>query len=162
MPGGASTMATLDSVPGQKPVSQDDVRVTPAPGAASDAFFRSATSVPQAPGAAPDQKAASTAKPGSTPQAPSGLRITAVLFRAAFIFILIALIIRVSQPQNETIWTAYDTPADLVRLWLGIGACIWLIWQLFEGPRDTHAYRTWFYLGLALVPFSLICLLAVW
>jgi hypothetical protein len=74
-----------------------------------------------------------------------------------------ALVFRVSQPQSETFWSAYETPGDLVRLWLGIGACIWLGWQLFEGgPKDAHGYRTWLYLGLTLVPFSLICLFAIW
>ncbi len=70
--------------------------------------------------------------------------------------------LRVSMPQNETIWTAYDTPADLVRLLLGLFVCIWLVIQLFYGPRDADGYRTWFYLGLIAVPFALICLYAVW
>jgi hypothetical protein len=95
-------------------------------------------------------------------EASSGLRIAATLLRAAFIFILMALMIRVSLPQSETIWSAYETPGDLVRLWLGIGVCIWLVSQLFHGPNDAHGYRTWLYLGLAAVPFSLICLLAIW
>jgi len=30
---------------------------------------------------------------------------------------------RVSLPQSETIWTNYDTPADLLWLVLGLGAC---------------------------------------
>jgi hypothetical protein len=47
-------------------------------------------------------------------------------------------------------------------LWLGIGVCIWLAVQLFHGPNDAHGYRTWLYLGLAAVPFTLICLVAVW
>jgi hypothetical protein len=96
------------------------------------------------------------------PEAPSGLRIAAILLRTAFIFILMALMIRVSLPQSETIWSAYETPGDLVRLWLGIGICVWLGWQLFHGPNDAHGYRTWLYLGLAAVPFSLICLHAIW
>jgi hypothetical protein len=94
--------------------------------------------------------------------APNGLRIAAILLRTAFIFILIVLMIRVSLPQSETIWSAYETPSDLIRLWLGIGVSIWLVWQLFHGPNDAHGYRTWLYLGLAAVPFTLICLVAVW
>ena len=129
-------MAVLDRISERKPVSEDRLPAAPVPGNASaDVSF---------------------------PQAASGLRIAAILLRTSFIFILIAMVVRVSQPQNETIWSAYDTPPDLVRLSLGIGACIWLLWQLFEGPKDAHAYRTWLYLGLALVPFSLICLIAVW
>jgi hypothetical protein len=92
----------------------------------------------------------------------SGLRIAATLLRTIFICLLIAVTLRVSMPQNETVWTAYDTPADLVRLLLGIVASVWLIFQLFRGPRDVHAYRTWVYLGLAAIPVLLICLLATW
>jgi hypothetical protein len=92
----------------------------------------------------------------------AGLRIAATLLRTAFIFILIALMIRVSLPQSETIWSAWETPGDLVRLWLGVGVSIWLVWQLFHGPDDAQGYRTWLYLGLAAVPFSLICLIAIW
>jgi hypothetical protein len=95
-------------------------------------------------------------------QASSGLRIAATLLRTAFIFILIALMIRVSLPQSETIWSAYETPGDLIRLWLGIGVSIWLVSQLFHGPNDAHGYRTWLYLGLAAVPFTAICLFAIW
>jgi hypothetical protein len=95
-------------------------------------------------------------------QGSNGLRIAATLLRTAFILILMALMVRVSLPQSETIWSAYETPGDLIRLWLGIGVCIWLVVQLFQGPHDAHGYRTWFYLGLAAVPFTLICLLAVW
>jgi hypothetical protein len=90
------------------------------------------------------------------------LRIAAVLFRTAFIFVLMALIMRVAQPQSETIWSAYETPGDLIRLWLGIGACIWLIWQLFTGPNDAHGYRTWLYLGVTALPFAVLCLFAIW
>jgi hypothetical protein len=99
--------------------------------------------------------------PGAAPVA-NGLRIAAVLFRTAFIFVLMTLVMRVAQPQSETIWSAYETPGDLIRLWLGIGVCIWLLWQLFEGPKDAHAYRTWLYLGVTALPFSLLCLFLIW
>ncbi len=98
--------------------------------------------------------------PGS--DVPSGLRIAATLLRTAFILILIAVTFRVSLPQSETIWSSYETPADLVRLLLGLGVCAWLASQLFQGPRDQHGYRTWLYLGVAAVPFALICLFATW
>jgi hypothetical protein len=94
--------------------------------------------------------------------ASTALRVAASVLRAIFIFALIAVTIRVSLPQSETIWTAYETPGDLVRVWLGIGVCIWLVSQLFYGPKDAHGYRTWLYLGLIGVPFALICLFAVW
>ena len=62
-----------------------------------------------------------------TPMAPevsSRLQWTAIILRAAFIGLLMVLILRVSQPQSETIWSAYETTGDLVRLVLGLG-CGW-------------------------------------
>ena len=91
-----------------------------------------------------------------------GVRIAATVLRTTFICTLVLLMWHISMPQSETIWTAYDTPIDLVRLVLGFVVCIWLVVQLFRGPRDTNGYRTWLYLGLAAVPFALICLIAVW
>jgi len=90
------------------------------------------------------------------------LRIAAIVLRTIFICTLLVLTLRASMPQNETIWTAYDTPADLVRLLLGVFVCVWLVIQLFYGPRDASGYRTWLYLGLFAVPFTLICLVATW
>jgi hypothetical protein len=91
-----------------------------------------------------------------------GLRVAAIVLRTLFIVLLVVLTVRVSMPQSETIWTAYDTPADLVRLLLGIGVCGWLVYQLFQVPHDAGSSRTWFYLGLVAVPFTLITLFAVW
>jgi hypothetical protein len=73
-----------------------------------------------------------------------GLRIAAIVLRTLFIVLLLVLTLRVSLPQNETIWTAYDTPADLVRLLLGVGVCGWLAYQLFQVPKDAGSSRTWF------------------
>jgi hypothetical protein len=100
------------------------------------------------------------AKP--SPDVSHTLRVTAIVFRTLFIVLLLVLTLRVSLPQNETIWTAYDTPADLVRLILGLGVCVWLIYQLFQVPDDAGSSRTWFYLGLVAVPFTLIVLFVVW
>jgi hypothetical protein len=147
MPGGAFMMAIPDDISGSQQKS---------PVAAS-------ASVPTGTIASPSTVLASGRPPNTAP-APvgSGLRITAVVFRTAFIFVLMALVMRVAQPQSETIWTAYETPGDLIRLWLGIGVCIWLLWQLFEGPKDAHGYRAWLYLGVTALPFSLFCLFATW
>ena len=90
------------------------------------------------------------------------MRVTANVLRALFLGILALITFRVSLPQSETIWTAYDTPSDVVRMVLGLAVAAWLIYQLFRGPRDQEGYRTWFYLGLVAVPFSLICLFAAW
>jgi hypothetical protein len=92
----------------------------------------------------------------------ASLRIAAMVLRTLFIAILALMTFRVSLPQNETVWTAYDTPSDVVRMVLGLAVAAWLVFQLFMGPRDQEGYRTWFYLGLVAVPFSLICLFAAW
>jgi len=89
-------------------------------------------------------------------------RVVATLLRILFICLLIVVTLRVAMPQNETIWTIDDTPADLVRLLLGIVVSIFLAVQLFYGPKDAHAYQTWFYLGLAAVPLVLVLLVAIW
>jgi len=109
------------------------------------------------------------AQPGNHPETtlppgkiPAGLRITAIVLRALFLAVLALITFRVSLPQNETIWTAYDTPSDVVRMVLGFAVAAWLVFQLFKGPRDQEGYRTWFYLGLVAVPFSVICLIAAW
>lgn len=111
-------------------------------------------------------KLARVGKPSDTlpPRAdiPPGLRLAAVVLRTIFICALMLITLGVSMPQNETIWTVYDTPLDVVRLLLGLAVCVWLVVQLFKGPRDAHGYRTWMYLGLFAVPFALICLVYVW
>ncbi len=96
------------------------------------------------------------------PEMASRLRIAATFLRVAFICLLIAATLRVSMPQSETIWTAYDTPLDLVRLALGVIVSVFLATQLFYGPKDAHGYRTWLYLGLAAVPIALVLLVAIW
>ena len=90
------------------------------------------------------------------------LRIASNVLRALFIACLLAITLRVSMPQNETIWRAYDTPGDLFRIALGLAVCVWLVTHFFTAPPDTQRHRTWLYLGLAAVPFALICLIAVW
>ena len=93
---------------------------------------------------------------------PVGLRVTGSVLRCVFIACLLAITVLVALPQNESIWTVYDTPGDLVRLALGFAVCIWVALQLFWAPNDAESYRTWVYFGLAAVPFSIICLFAIW
>ena len=95
-------------------------------------------------------------------EVPAWQQFAGLALRSVFIIALGVLMFRVALPQNETIATAYDTPGDLLRLVLGLAACAWLLVQLFQTPRDAAACRTWFYLGLAAVPFALICLFATW
>jgi hypothetical protein len=93
---------------------------------------------------------------------PTGLRIAGTVLRTIFIVAVLLVTLRVSMPQSETFWTVYETPGDLIRLALGLAVCVWLVAQLFTVPKDAQAYRTWLYLGLAAVPFALICVFAVW
>jgi hypothetical protein len=98
----------------------------------------------------------------SAPEPASSLRVTATLLRTVFICLLIAVTLRVAMPQSETIWTIDDTPADLIRLILGLIVSIFLAAQLLYGPKDAHAYRTWLYLGLTAVPIVILLLFVVW
>ena len=96
------------------------------------------------------------------PEIPIGLRVAGTTLRAIFIMCLLLITVRVSMPQNETIWTAYDTPGDLVRLVLGLAVCIWIGVQLFWMPDDEHSHRTWLQFGAVAIPFALICLVFIW
>jgi len=95
-------------------------------------------------------------------QIPVGMRIAGAILRVVFVVCLSVLTLRVSLPQNETIWTAYDSPGDLVRLLLGAAVCIWIVVQLFKPPHDVQGYRTWLYFGIAAVPFALLCVYVFW
>ena len=93
---------------------------------------------------------------------PMGLRILAMTLRALFIGALVAVTIRVSSPQSETLSSVYETPGDLVRLALGFAVCLWIIIHLFMLPKDAEGYRTWIYLGLVVAPFALAIAIAIW
>ena len=96
------------------------------------------------------------------PEVPLRLRLAALVLRTLSIGILVVLLARVSIPQSETIWSAYETPGDLIRVVVGLVACLWMLFHVFMLPKDAEAYRTWIYLGLAIVPFALLCVIAVW
>jgi hypothetical protein len=72
------------------------------------------------------------------------------------------LIVRVSAPQSETVWSVYETPGDLIRVALGLAASLWVVLHMFKLPKDEEAYRIWLYVGLVVVPFALIVAIAVW
>jgi TRAP-type C4-dicarboxylate transport system permease small subunit len=93
---------------------------------------------------------------------PPRLRWTGIVLRTAFIGLLVVLIWRVSQPQSETVWSAYKTPGDLVRLALGLVACLWMVIQVFRLPKDAEAYRIWVYLGLIGIPLALLLVAIAW
>jgi hypothetical protein len=92
----------------------------------------------------------------------TGLRIAGIVSRSIFLSALLVLTVRVSFPQNESIWSVYETLGDLVRVGLGFFVCVWILFHLFVLPKDAKGYRTWIYLGLVLVPLALACVIAVW
>jgi hypothetical protein len=93
---------------------------------------------------------------------PAWQQFAGLTLRSVFLIALAVLTFRVALPQNETIETAYDTPNDLVRLILGLAVCAWLVVQLFRRPRDAAGFRSWFYIGMAAIPFALACLYYTW
>lgn len=96
------------------------------------------------------------------PEVPLRLRLAALVLRTLSIGILVVLLARVSIPQSEPIWSAYETPGDLIRVVVGLVACLWMLFHVFTLPKDAEAYRTWIYLGLVVVPFTLVCVIAFW
>ena len=56
----------------------------------------------------------------------------------------------------------FETPAEVVRVVLGFAVCAFFVVNLFILPKDAEAYRTWIYLGLAVLPLSLLCAIVVW
>jgi hypothetical protein len=104
---------------------------------------------------APDAKLAS-------PRTSLGLKLTGTAVRALFMCILLVIVARVASPQNESIWSAYETPADLVRMVLGFAVGVWILVHLFMLPKDAAAYRTWSYMGLVLLPLAVVCAIAIW
>jgi hypothetical protein len=107
-----------------------------------------------------DRQPASGDTPGFLPSRRT--RVAGKILRALFILILIVITARVASPQNESLWSIYETPSDLVRLLLGLTVCLWLAIHLFIAPRDQGAYRTWFYLGIALLPLAIITTIVIW
>lgn len=89
-------------------------------------------------------------------------RIAGLILRTVLIASLVIVMLHVSMPQSASIWTAYDAPSDLIRLALGLAACLWVGIQGFAMPKDPGAFRTWLYLGLAAVPFLVICIIGIW
>jgi hypothetical protein len=82
--------------------------------------------------------------------------------RTIFIAILIVVTARVANPQMEHIWSLWETPGDVVRVALGVAVCGWLLVHIFILPKDEAGYRTWLYLGLAILPLSLLCAVVIW
>jgi hypothetical protein len=82
--------------------------------------------------------------------------------RSIFIAVLIVITARVASPQMEHIWAIYETPSDLVRVAIGFAVCLWLAVHLFILPKDAGGFRTWLYLGVAILPLSVLCAFVIW
>jgi hypothetical protein len=93
---------------------------------------------------------------------PMGLRVLAIVLRALFIGALVAVTVRVSSPQSESLASVHETPGDLIRLALGFAVCLWIVIHLFMPPRTAEGYRTWLYLGLVVAPLALAAAIAIW
>lgn len=96
------------------------------------------------------------------PKIPTSLRVAATLLRGTFLCVLGLMTLRVTIPEKETLFTTYAAWGDLVRMALGLAVCVWLVIQLFKGPKTANGYRVWLYLGLVAVPFVILCLVAIW
>ena len=71
------------------------------------------------------------------------MRIAGIVLRSIFLCALLVVTVWVSLPQNESIWSVYETPGDLVRVALGFIVCVWILFHLFMLPKDAEGYRTW-------------------
>jgi hypothetical protein len=98
----------------------------------------------------------------SDPRPSTHVWIGGVVVRTLFLILLTVITARVASPQMERLSSLYETPGDLIRVLLGFGVCAWFIVNLFILPKDAGAYRTWMYLGLAILPLSLLCAFVVW
>jgi len=90
------------------------------------------------------------------------LKLSGTIARTIFILLLVVVTIRVASPQVETYRSMLETPDDFVRVLLGVLVCMWCMVNLFVLPKDAEAYRTWIYLGLAIVPLSVLCAFVAW
>ena len=104
--------------------------------------------------------AAKTKAPRS--EIPRTIRFGGLVVRTLFIAILIVVTARVAGPQLEHFSSIWETPSDLIRVALGVAVCGWMLVHLFIVPRDPEAYRSWLYLGLIILPLSVLCAIVIW
>jgi hypothetical protein len=90
------------------------------------------------------------------------MRFVGLTLRTLFLLLVVAVTARVAMPQNETVLSAYDTPADLFRMMLGAAVCCFVAVQIFRYSRDPADMRKWVPIGLAAVPLGLLCAVVIW
>jgi hypothetical protein len=103
-----------------------------------------------------------TAKEPRDAELPITVRLAGIAVRTLFIAILAVITARVSSPQMEHVSSLFETPSDLIRVALGLVVCAWLVVHVFILPRDPNGYRTWLYLGVAILPLAVLCAFVVW
>jgi hypothetical protein len=92
----------------------------------------------------------------------TGLRVAGNLLRGLFIATLLVVIARITLPQSQSIWFAYEPPGDLIRTSLGFVVGLLLLLYIFMFPKDAKSYRNWLYLGLLAAPFALALVVWIW
>jgi len=90
------------------------------------------------------------------------MRLLGLILRTLFLVIVVTVTARVATPQNETLLSAYDTPADLLRIVLGAVVCGFVIIQIFRYSRNSEDMRKWVPIGVALLPLALLCAVVIW
>jgi hypothetical protein len=103
-----------------------------------------------------------TREADETTKPPSYIWVGGVAARTIFLLVLIVLTARVASPQMERLSSIYETPGDLVRVLMGVAVCGWFVVNVFRLPKDGGAYRTWMYMGIALLPLAALCAYVVW
>jgi hypothetical protein len=98
----------------------------------------------------------------SNSKLPVSVWIGGMTVRVLFLVVLMVVTARVASPQIESIWSVFETPGDLIRVALGFAVCAWFVVNLFILPKEAEAYRTWLYLGIAVLPLSLLCAIVIW
>jgi hypothetical protein len=90
------------------------------------------------------------------------MRLFGLILRTLFLIVVVTVTARVATPQNETLWSAYDTPSDLLRLVLGAIVCGFIAVQIFRHSRNPADMRKWVLIGLAVLPLALLCAVVIW
>jgi hypothetical protein len=98
----------------------------------------------------------------TNPSLPVPFWIGGVAVRTIFLIVLTVITARVASPQVENLRSLLETPSDLLRVGLGFTVCLWIVANVFILPKDSGAYRTWLYLGPAILPLSLLCAFVAW
>ena len=47
-------------------------------------------------------------------------------------------------------------------LLIGFAVCAWFFVHLFILPKDAEGYRSWVYIGLAVLPLAVIMMIVIW